>query len=101
MDSRAGNETGLAARVNAHDPEYRRAFRLGKRIFSHRGFFSIVRMADGSLFPLPIVYDTRAEEPGNGVYVEIITAYWNPEGTRWRRFDPEKELKKMQEGNVK
>ena len=84
--------------MNAHAPEYRRAFRLGKRLFACRGYFSIVRMADGSLFPLPIVYDTRAKEPGNGVYVEIITAYWNPDGTRWRRFDPEKELKKMQEG---
>lgn len=85
--------------MNAHDPEFRRAFRKGKRLFAWRGFFSIVRMNDGSLFPLPITYD--AEPPGpTKTYREILTTYWNPDGTRWRRFYPEKILKQMQEGKT-
>lgn len=83
--------------MNAHDPEYRQAFRLGKRLFAARGYFSIVRMMDDSLFPLPITYDNRAEEP-HKTWREIIATYWNPDGTRWRRFYPEKILKQMQEG---
>lgn len=85
--------------MNAHAPEYRRAFRLGKRLFAARGYFSIVRMADGSLFPLPIAYDTGQEEPFR-TFREIIVTYWNPDGKRWRRFDPERILKKMQEGKT-
>lgn len=83
--------------MNAHDPEFRRAFRKGKRLFAARGYFSIVRMNDGSLFPLPIAYDAEPNGPLKS-YREIIVTYWNPDGTRWRRFYPEKILKKMQEG---
>lgn len=83
--------------MNAHDPEFRRAFRKGKRLFAVRGYFSIVRMNDGSLFPLPITYDM---EPPYRSYQEIIVTYWNPDGTRWRRFCPEKILKQMQEGKT-
>lgn len=99
MDSRRRDKALHEARVNAHDPEYRRAFRLGKRLFAARGYFSIVRMMDDSLFPLPITYDNRAEEP-HETWREIIATYWNPDGKRWRRFDPEKILRKMQEGKT-
>ena len=85
--------------MNAHAPEFRRAFLKGKRLFAARGYFSIVRMTDGSLFPLPIAYENRAEEP-HETWREIIVTYWNPDGTRWRRFYPEKILKQMQEGKT-
>ena len=86
--------------MNAHDPEYRWAFRKGKRLFAARGYFSIVRMNDDSLFPLPVLDDYRGNEGIRfGQFREIIATYWNPDGTRWRRFDPEKILK-MQEGKT-
>ena len=85
--------------MNAHAPEFRRAFLKGKRLFAARGYFSIVRMTDGSLVPLPIAYENRAEEP-HETWREIIVTDWNPDGTRWRRFYPEKILKQMQEGKT-
>ena len=85
--------------MNAHAPEFRRAFRLGKRLYAVRGYFSIVRMMDNSLYPLPIAYDAEPDGPLKG-YREIIVTYWNPDGTRWRRFCPEKILKQMQEGKT-
>ena len=85
--------------MNAHAPEFRRAFRLGKRLYAVRGYFSIVRMMDNSLYPLPIAYDAEPDGPLKS-YREIIVTYWNPDGTRWRRFYPGKILKKMQEGKT-
>lgn len=85
--------------MNTHDPEFRRAFRKGKRLFAVRGYFSIVRMMDNSLYPLPIAYDAEPDGPLKS-YREIIVTYWNPDGKRWRRFEPERIIKKQKEGQT-
>lgn len=101
--------------MNTHDPAFRRAFRRGKKFFGWRGAFSVARLSDGSWIPLPYIPEnplTRktllepgiwaaadgqvvsVDKTGEGIEIKVacpsMVIYWNPDGKRWRRFDPDK-----------
>ena len=74
--------------MNTHDPAFRRAFRRGKRFYGWRGCFAVIQAYDGTFYPVTIK---------TGFFFSDRWFYWNPDGKRWRRFDPAREFKKMQE----
>lgn len=105
--------------MNTHDPEFRRAFRAGVRFYGWRGAFAVARLADGHFFPLPYLPGENdsadpglwaeadgkvvdVKETGLGLRVTVAAPstviYWNPDGKRWRRFNPDKIIKKQKEG---
>ncbi len=67
--------------MNTHDPAFRRAFRRGVKLYGADAAFMVVQ--DGAAF-FPIPY-----RPGMCIAPENVL-YWNPDGKRWRRFDPSK-----------
>ena len=111
--------------MNTHDPAFRRAFRRGQKFFGWRGAFSMTRTPDGSWIPIPYIPENPLKikmllEPGvwvaldgrvvivdkKGHYIEIKTdcistiIYWNPDGKRWRRFNPEKMKKYIEKEGI-
>lgn len=67
--------------MNTHDPAFRRAFRRGKKFFGQiTPVFSMVQHKDGEWAAIPF--------PAGTAITNIH--YWNPDGKRWRRFNPEK-----------
>jgi hypothetical protein len=107
--------------MNTHDPEFRRAFRAGVRFYGWRGAFAVARLTDGHFSPLPYLPGendraepglwaeadgkvVKVEESSQGLRITLAAAfaviYWNPDGKRWRRFNPDKIMKKQREGQT-
>lgn len=92
MDGTGRNKARSVAGMNTHDPAFRRAFRRGKKFFGKTGAFVVTWSDDADPIPIPF---------GAGSYFDQYwVAYFNPDGTRWRRFNSEQILKKMQEGKA-
>ena len=68
--------------MNTHDPAFRRAFRRGVKFYGSNGVFAIIRHKSDWL---PVAWIVPEAFVG---YEKVI--YWNPDGKRWRRFDPSK-----------
>ena len=78
--------------MNTHDPAFRRAFRAGKRFFFHCHSFAVVQLFDDNWIAVPFFPQLNRESvPGEiTAKVKNVVLYWNPDGKRWRRFNPEK-----------
>lgn len=72
--------------MNTHDPAFRRAFRRGKRFYGANGVFTIIPVLGGDFVPIPFAFHDNGLWPP----CEGAVQYWNPDGKRWRRFNPEK-----------
>lgn len=91
--------------MTTHEPAFRRAFRKGKKFYGERdGAFVVVLTYDWYWIPLPYLPPADAEHPPDARWIKAkvraVFIYWNPDGKRWRRFDPEREKKKMQEAQA-
>lgn len=82
--------------MTTHDPAFRRAFRRGKKFYGEQGAFCVMAWENGEYYPLPYTKcgGFMVQEDGSirikSPMPEDRVIYWNPDGKRWRRFDPAK-----------